>query len=291
MRDDYLSRTKFGEAMDLVECTRLVNGRFVKSKAKVVIEKEVSIFINEKHFVTASLAPVMEREFVIGYLFGQGFIANIEEIESIKIEGNTAKVKVTDIQKISQRTKKTTYRIVSGGGKSAFFDEVGLSKIYSEIKIDKNDVFKAMNTVFEKAEIYKETGGVHVTGLFTPEAIPICIVEDIGRHNTLDKVIGYAVINKIDCRNTFLASTGRMASEMVEKICRANIPVVATKTAVTKLGLEIGEKCGLTIIGFVRDIGTKMSTDMEVRIVREREMKIYTNAERIRLYTIKCEKG
>ena len=284
MRNDYLSRTKSGETVDLVECKRLINKRFANSKAKVVIEKELSILINEEHLVTASMTPVMEREFVIGYLFGQGFIANIEEIESIKIEGNTAKVKVKDIQKISQRTKKTTYRIVSGGGKSAFFDEVGLPKIYSEMKIDKNDVFKAMNTVFEKAEIYKETGGVHVTGLFTPEAIPICIVEDIGRHNTLDKVIGYALIHKIDCRNTFLASTGRMASEMVEKICRANIPVVATKTAVTKLGLEIGEKCGLTIIGFVRDIGTKMSTDMEVRIVREREMKIYTNAERILQY-------
>ena len=281
MRNDYSSRTKFGEAIELVECTRLMNGHFSKSKEKVVIEKELPVFINEEHFVTASVAPIMEREFVIGYLFGQGFIANTEEVELIKIESNSAKVTVKDARKISQRTDKTKYRIVSGGGKAAFFDEISFPKLYTDMKIDKENIFKAMNTVFEEAQIYKETAGVHATGLFTPEAVPICIVEDIGRHNTLDKVIGYALINKIDCTNTFLASTGRMTSEMVGKICRANIPIVATKTAVTKLGLEIGEKCGLTIIGFVKDVGTKISTDMEVRVVREREMKIYTNAERV----------
>jgi len=72
-----------------------------------------------------------------------------------------------------------------------------------------------------------------------------------------------------------------MASEMVAKICRAKIPVVATKTAVTSTGLEIGKTCGLTIIGFVRDVGTQINTDMEVRIITEPGMKIYTNAERI----------
>jgi len=281
MRHDYSSRTKPGETMNILECTRLINGHFVKSEDTVVIEKELSIFINGEHFVTASMTPVMEREFVIGYLFGQGFIAGIEEVEAITIEGNAAKVTVKDVQKISQRTEKTSYRIVSGGGKSAFFDELSFPEIHTDMKINKEDVFNAMNTVFEKAGIYKETAGVHATGLFTPEAIPICIAEDIGRHNTLDKAIGFALINKIDCRNTFLASTGRMASEMVGKICRANIPVVATKTAVTKLGLEIGAKYGLTIIGFVRDIGTKLQTDMEVRTVTERGMKIYTNVERI----------
>jgi FdhD protein len=107
------------------------------------------------------------------------------------------------------------------------------------------------------------------------------MTEDIGRHNTLDKIIGDALINKVDSDNSFLVSTGRMASEMVMKICRANIPVVATKTAVTDAGLETGGKCGLTIIGFVRDAGNKINTNMEVKTVKEAGMKIYTNPERI----------
>jgi len=68
---------------------------------------------------------------------------------------------------------------------------------------------------------------------------------------------------------------------MVTKICRAGIPLVATKTAVTDIGLEMGEKCGLTIIGFVRDAGSKTHTDMEVRIFEKAQMKVYTGADRV----------
>lgn len=259
----------------------ILNNRATRAKESVVRETSLSIFINKKHYTTVMISTILEKELVIGYLFGQGLIDNIEELESVNIEGNTASVTVKDARRISQRIKKTDYRIVSGGGPSAFSDGTGFPQIQSQMKIGKKEIFQAMNTVFEKAEIYKLTEGTHAAGLFTPEATPICIAEDIGRHNTIDKVIGYALINKIDCANTFLASTGRMASEMVTKICRAGIPVVATKTAVTKTGLEIGERCGLTIIGFVRDTGTKMHKNMEVRIITEPGMKIYTNAERI----------
>ena len=138
-----------------------------------------------------------------------------------------------------------------------------------------------MNTVLGKAGIYRETEGVHATGLFTSEATPICLAEDIGRHNTLDKAIGYALLQGIDCGKIFTVSTGRMASEMVTKICRAGIPLVATKTAVTDKGLEIGQQCGLTIIGFVRDVGTRIHTDMEIRVFDKSEMKIYCGTKRV----------
>ena len=133
--DDYPNPTKPGQTTGLVECKRLINGRFARAKTRVVIEKELSICINGEHFVTVSLAPVMEREFITGYLFGQGFIASADEIESIKIEGNTARVTVKTIEKIHQRTEKAEYRIVSGGGKSAFFDEMALPQISTEIKV------------------------------------------------------------------------------------------------------------------------------------------------------------
>ncbi len=281
MSHSYPSQAKLAEISVSAECRKLINGHFTESETKVVTEKEMPIFVNGEHLVTASITPAMEREFITGYLFGQGFIDRTEELESIDVAGNAARVTVKDTRKISQRIAMTDYRIVSGGGKSVFFNGMSLPRIRSRMKTDRQEIFKAMNTILEKAEIYQKTEGVHAAGLFTPAAVPICIVEDIGRHNTLDKVIGYALINKIDFDNTFLVSTGRMASEMVTKICRAGIPVVATKTAVTKTGLDIGQRCELTIIGFVRDTGTQINTDMEVRIIKEPGMKIYTNAERI----------
>ena len=263
-----------------VEYTK-INGEVTRARESVVRETGLSIYINKKHYTTVMMSALMERELVTGYLFGQGLIYSIEELESIYIEGNAARVTVKDAHRISQRIKKSDYRIVSGGGLSAFSDGTGLPRIQTRMKIGKEEIFRAMNTVFEKAEIYKATEGTHAAGLFTPEATTICIAEDIGRHNTLDKVIGYALINKIDLSNTFLASTGRMASEMVTKLCRAGIPVVATKAAVTKSALEIGQKCGLTIIGFVRDKGTRLNTDLGTRTIIEPGMKIYTNAGRV----------
>ncbi len=265
----------------LMECRKLADGNFSGAEVSLVIEKELPIFVNGEHLITASIAPGMEREFVTGYLFGQGFINSVKEISSIEVDGNAAKVTLTSAGKVSLSAEKTSYRIVSGGGRTAYSEDTGLTEIKTRLKIGKKVIYRAMNTLFEKADMYRETEGVHAAGLFTAEAEPVCIVEDIGRHNTLDKLTGYGLMNSINFGNTFLVSTGRMASEMVTKICRAGIPVVATKTAVTDKGLEIGRTCGLTIIGFVRDIGTKIQTDMEERIINEAGMKIYAGAERI----------
>jgi FdhD protein len=275
------AETKTAATSKTIRCWKLSEGQFSQSETGVVIEKELPIYINGRHLVTASIAPALEKEFVIGYLFGQGFIESISELKSIIIEDNTAKVTLKNSSKASPGATGANYRIVSGGGRSAYYDKTRFSEIKTDMKIGKKEIFQAMNVLFESAGLYGETEGVHAAGLFTAGGSPICIVEDIGRHNTLDKIIGYALLNKVDCDKTFLVSTGRMASEMVTKICRCGIPVVATKTAVTDKGLEIGKKCGLTIIGFVRDTGTKIHTDMEVRVIQTAGMKIYSGAERI----------
>ena len=264
-----------------MECRKLAEGRFSRAETSVIIEKELPIYINGRHLVSASITPTMEREFVTGYLFGQGFINSLEDLTSVELEDSAAQVTLKDPDKVTQRTRGTSYRIVSGGGRVAYAEEADLPEIRNRWKISRQNIFEAMNKLFETARMYRETEGVHAAGLFTAEGSLICIVEDIGRHNSLDKVIGYALLNKVDCGHTFLVSTGRMASEMVAKICRAGIPVVATKTAVTDKGWEIGRKHGLTIIGFVRDIGTRINTDMEVRVINRAGMKIYTGAHRV----------
>jgi FdhD protein len=264
-----------------VLCRKLSGGRFSPAEASVIIERELPVYVNGQHLFTACITPGMEKEFVAGYLFGQGFINSMSDIEFLKVENDGAKVTLIKRKDTQPGTIKTSFRIVSGGGKTAYFGASSLPQIRSSLKLNKKDIFQAMNTLFEKASLYRETEGVHAAGLFTPEDQPIFIAEDIGRHNTLDKIIGYALLNKVECSNVFLVSTGRMASEMVTKICRAGIPLVATKTAVTDKGLETGQKCGLTIVGFVRAAGTKLNTDMDVRTFTKSVMRIYSGAERV----------
>ena len=269
------------EAAKTFNVLKLAGGEFTPTESSLVIEKELPLYVNGEHLATASVVPSMEKEFVVGYLFGQGFIDRAREIATLKITEKGATADLVRSDPLSSRETKASYRIVSGGGRAAYFESVAPSRIHSDLKINRHDIFLAMNTLFQNAPLYRETEGVHSAALFDGHINPLCIVEDIGRHNTLDKVIGYALLNDIDRAKTFMVSTGRMASEMITKICRAGIPLVATKTAVTDKGLEIGEECGLTIIGFVRDAGSKMHTDMEVRVFKKAEMKIYTGAHRV----------
>jgi FdhD protein len=264
-----------------LQARKLAGGRFFPGKVSVVIEKELPISLNGRALVTASITPGRERDFVTGYLFGQGFIDRLEEIESLEVDGGTASVNLKKKGGPAAGEAAASYRIVSGGGRSAFSARARLHRVDSNFEVRPADIFRAMNILFETASLYGEAEGTHAAGLFTPAAEPICIVEDIGRHNTLDKVIGHALLNKIDCSSALLAATGRMSSEMIAKICRAGIPVAATKTAVTDRGRELGRRYGLTIIGFVRDAGTRIHTDMEVRTITEPVMKIYTGAGRV----------
>ena len=257
---------------------QLREGQFENAEPSVVIERELHIILNGTLLATASLMPGMEKEFVTGYLFGQGFIATPQDISSLILDEASAAVTLQN--NTAPAPAVTAYRIVSGGGITAFADDI-LPEIRSEIILQKDAVFRAMNRLFQIATVYKETEGAHAAGIFTPEAEPVCIVEDIGRHNCLDKAIGYALLQHIDCNCHFIVSTGRMTSEMVAKLCRAGFPVVATKTAVTDKGRETALACGITLIGFVRDIGTRIHTNMDVRIVKDRGMKIYTGPKRI----------
>lgn len=102
------------------------------------------------------------------------------------------------------------------------------------------------------SDLYTRTSGIHIVGLFGPKG-KICVIEDIGRHNVLDKAIGYGLKYGVDFSRTIVTCQGRLSSEMVRKCLMANIPVIASRGATTTLAISMAEQAGLTIIGFARN--------------------------------------
>ena len=247
----------YGGSMEWIEYTK-VDTEITRSRERVVVEFSLSILVDERHLTTALITPMMMEEFVIGHLFWQEVIDAADDVESISINKNVASV--------------TLHKRKSGVKRSP--------EKPPDFKVSRDDIFSGVSAIL-KSKIYAETEAIHSAGLFKQGAEQICIAEDVGRHNALDKVIGYGLMNSIDFRNVFATSTGRMVSDMVRKVCRANIPVVATKTAVTNIGVEIAKRHGLTVAGFVRDRGMKKSTDTGEKIITERSMKVYSRPERI----------
>ena len=106
-----------------------------------------------------------------------------------------------------------------------------------------------------------------MSGLFYPDGTIVCYAEDVGRHNTIDKIVGEAVINGKNLSEVFVSTSGRISAAMVTKIARVGIPLMASISAPTAQGLEIAENASITIAGFTR----------------EPRLNVYTHPERILL--------
>jgi FdhD protein len=206
------------------------------------------------------ISPQMRKEFVTGYLISEGIVGGLQDIEFLEIEGDVARVLVTNpIKAIVPRRQ-----IVSGcGGTIPFLNDSRTPVISSDLKIDKEMVYDSIKAI-SASNLHQATGGVHSVGLIhSGEAV--CIIEDIGRHNALDKAIGYGVNTKVDFGQTFVASTGRISSDMALKCSMVGIPIIASRSATTSLAATIAKKTRLALIGFVRG----------------KRMNIYTNSWRV----------
>ena len=243
-----------------IPCIRADGNLYETGSHDVVEEIPFALFINGRHAMTAMMSPVNLEDFVTGYMFTEQIIKTVDEIESIKIEKNRMSVITKNLFKVLG-PKKT---ILSGcGGSASYIDAEKLPKIQSDFCISAEAISIALRSVLD-SEIHRATGGFHMVVLLDKQRV-ICIAEDIGRHNAVDRVIGYALRNHIDLSETFVISSGRISSEMARKCLIANIPVIVSRSATTTLSVDIAKKTGLTVIGFAR--GAKMN--------------VYTHPERV----------
>jgi FdhD protein len=230
-----------------IECIKGDSGSFVLEGHPVIEEVPLAVTVNGRHALTAMISPDMLREFVIGFLFTEGIIKDADEIESIRIEDTNAGVLTKSPFKILV-SKKT---VLSGcGGSMSYLDIDKLPEINSDLLLDSETIRNSVKEALD-SRLHVLTGGIHVVGLYDSKG-KVCVVEDIGRHNALDKIVGYALENKIDLSKTYIICSGRISSEMVRKCLTANIPIVVSRGATTTLAVDIAKSRGLTIVGFVR---------------------------------------
>lgn len=228
-------------------CIRVDDGKCEKGEHEVIEEVPLALFVNGRHAMTAMMSPVQLEDFVTGYLFTEQIIKNVDEIESIRIEKNRMSVITKNLFRVLG-PKKT---ILSGcGGSVSYIDTEKLPKITSDYTISTTEIRDTVKDVLN-SELHIKTGGIHVVAL-VDKAKVLSASEDIGRHNALDRVIGFALRNKIDPQKTWILASGRISSEMVRKCLIAGIPIIVSRGATTTLAVETAEKTGLTVAGFAR---------------------------------------
>lgn len=196
------------------------------------------------------------KELVIGYLLNQGLIRLLEDLKELRISsgGETAFAVINE----SDSTIQIPSSEVGTQTKEAL-KWMPVDHVYHIAEIQ--DSAEAMNKYTSK---YKETGGVHCSALFLDRKI-LSVFEDLGRHNTIDKITGDLMLRKVEVKDALLVTTGRISSDMVLKANKIGVSVIVSYSTPTSLAKELAEKANMTLISyFGRDKRAVCSADSRV---------------------------
>ena len=209
-------------------------------------DQEIKVIVNKTVIGTFSMSPSHLKEFIVGYLLGEGLLSSKDDITKLEIENKTIKVE-TDLADFDLRRELVMSSDCFGGMRS----KIDLTKkVESEYNISKEMVLEASKNLRERSTVWSATGGTHIAAIVNEDNF--IAIEDVSRHVAIDKVVGAAELQGIDFSNSFMFSSGRMPGDMIIKIARVGIPIIASKSAPTSSGYMVGEEANVTIIGFVR---------------------------------------
>jgi len=216
----------------------------------VIAETPVTLSINGHVWLTFMCTPTDLEALAVGFIFNEGVINNRDEIELVKVCPSGENV---DIWLKSSVEQPQEWRRTSGctGGATA----VPLDKLHPEIKdgllLTPLRVQSLVKTLGDAQILYREVGGVHTSILTDGEGV-IISAEDVGRHNSLDKIAGICLLENIQMARKILVTTGRISSEMIQKAARLGAAVVISRTSASSLSVSLAEKWGITLIGYAR---------------------------------------
>jgi FdhD protein len=229
---------------------RYENGRFTQFDKPVVREQPVTIVVNRVELATFLCTPVKLDYLVIGFLAFEGIIRHLDDIRELDVDPESGVVEV-DLNIPLVRPQKRIFTSGCGMGLSFSLRTSQYPPISSDLTLTPEHIFPLMQQLFDGATMYKASRGIHAAALSDPEQV-LLVVEDVGRHNALDKILGEALVKGIPTAGRILLTSGRISSEMLRKGAYMGIPFLISRTSPTTLSIEAAKRLGITVIGYVR---------------------------------------
>ena len=243
---------------------------FNETQEKLVVEEPLEISIKSKtgdpkRIAVVMRTPMMDNFLAVGFLFSEGFISSGSDVVGFEgtddkgIAGsNSLTVIFADSVPSHYLWDKRNFYVNSSCG---ICGKSNINEIYSRIgKVQRSKVRIKSRVLLElpkimrmKQHVFQETGGIHAAALFNSSGDLIILAEDIGRHNAVDKIAGFALMNRINCNDLILQVSGRAGFEIIQKAALSGIPVVSSVSASSSLAVEVCESIGITLACFVRD--------------------------------------
>ncbi|MCF3947028.1 formate dehydrogenase accessory sulfurtransferase FdhD [Acidiphilium iwatense] len=223
-------------------------------QSKVPMERKLTIFLNTQKIVTAMTIGDYPEELAVGYLLNQGMLRPSDTITGIGYDEELAVIAVRTERETDYEEKLSKRTQTSGCGQGASFGDVldviaGVTLPEAELRT--SWLYHLTNRINTIPSLYLEAGAIH-GAVLCRRGEPLVYMEDVGRHNAVDKIAGYMHRHRIDGADKIFFTTGRLTSEMVIKTVRMGIPILISRSGFTAWGVELARQAGLTLIGRAR---------------------------------------
>ncbi|MBM4761608.1 formate dehydrogenase accessory sulfurtransferase FdhD [Bacillus sp. B15-48] len=232
-------------------------------------EYPINLVVNGYEIAVFQLTAHDLVDWAYGYLFAEGLIEGVDDVESVKYNESTGSIYISLINEFDPEqmfSKKKHYTAGCGRGVTFFSmtDVKNFQKISSRAKYTMSYLLKKRSEFAQNSPLYLETGGMHGACIVHEDG-SIEVREDIGRHNAVDKIIGYALRKRLQPEKLVLLTTGRVSYEMLSKAAKYGFAVIASRTAATKQAVQLARFLNIEVVGYLRG---KMAT-------------VYTSAGRV----------
>ncbi len=216
-------------------------------------EHPLTLYVDKKEIPTMMTLGAAPEALAIGFLRNQRLVGSIEQIVAVNVDWDVNSVAVTTRDGLSGLEEKTGKRTATTGcGQGTVFgdlmEDIESIGLRDDVRLDEQTLFGLLNAVRLHESIYKQAGAVHGCALAKGAEI-LTFVEDVGRHNAVDAIAGWMWLEGVDGGDKIFYTTGRLTSEMVIKAAQMGIPFLVSRSGLTKMGHEIAEKVGITMIG------------------------------------------
>jgi FdhD protein len=241
------------------------NGAWRLVTGAVTEEGLVRIHVNGQELATVMCTPRDPDELALGFLRAEGLIHGLDEVRRIVVCPNGSCVEVwlykSDVELPTRRV------VTSGCGGGITFDDLSapIAPLNTRTALTPEQIFARMRDLYRAAELYGVTQGIHTSALSDGEHL-LLVAEDVGRHNTVDRLWGKAMQQGLPTAGLVLLATGRISSEMLRKAAKMGVPIVASRTSATSLSVALGRAWNIAVIGYVR----------------RNSLRVYSAPERIR---------
>ncbi|MBL8697211.1 MAG: formate dehydrogenase accessory sulfurtransferase FdhD [Alphaproteobacteria bacterium] len=256
------------------------DGRAVE--ATIVVERPLTLFLNGQEIVTMMTIGDHPDWLAVGYLLNQNMLRADDVVTAIDHDDDTETVVVRTEARTDFEAKLRKKTLTSGCAQGTAFGDVmekfATVELPHAARLRTSWLYRLMRAINTAPSLYLEAGAIHGCALCREDEV-LAYMEDVGRHNAIDKIAGWMFLRNVPPGDKIFYTTGRLTSEMVIKCVQMGIPILVSRSGFTAWGVELARQAGLTLIGRARG-GRFIVLSGDERIIRDADARIVAEEDR-----------